>query len=278
MNNAVVRTVRCTASSFNHKSLSKLSSSSFQLRFVLSRKSHFCSFRHSFGCSDCFLRFPASHSYVSPLVNVIGLSQASKPPSPFRRQRDPEATEKPVSLPSHALIQRRVRATALSDCLQLSTKELRFQMYSSQFNAMKQGAYCDCQEIILINNSKKKLHWQLDLRDNVTLDDDIFRVLNSSLGPFIGSATSAGPEGEIEAKEMFSFKVNFTPRRPGTYRTRFPLYVNHNHHAPYTYIELSGELIMPSLIFEPRRLILPPVPLNIESIGTVRVRAKGFEK
>ena len=213
-----------------------------------------------------------------PLVNVIGLSQASKPPSPYRRQRDPETNEKPVTVSSHALIQRRVRATALSDCLQLSTKELRFQMYSSQFNAMKQGAYCDCQEIILINNSKKKLHWQLDLRDNVTLDDNIFRVLNSSLGPFIGLASSAGPEGDIDAKEMFSFKVNFTPRTPGTYRTRFPLYVNHNQQAPYTHIELTGELIMPSLIFEPRRLILPPVPLNIESIGTVRVRAKGFEK
>ncbi|CAF4364828.1 unnamed protein product, partial [Rotaria sordida] len=55
-------------------------------------------------------------------------------------------------------------------------------------------------------------------------------------------------------------------------------YINHHQQIPYTYIELTGELIMPSLIFETRRLILPPVPLDIESVGTVRVRTKGFEK
>ena len=143
---------------------------------------------------------------------------------------------------------------------------------------MKQGAYIDCQEVMLINNSKKKIHWQLDLRNNVTLEDDIFRVLHSSLVPFISSSTSAGPEGEVDPKEIFSFKVNFVPRTPGTYKTRFPLYINHNTQTPYTYIELTGELIVPSLLFEPRRLILPPVPLDIESMGTVRVRTKGFEK
>jgi hypothetical protein len=151
-------------------------------------------------------------------------------------------------------------------------------MYSTQFNAMKQGAYFDCQEIMLINNSKKSVHWQLDLRDNVTLENDIFRVFQSSLISFIGSSKSIGPEGEIESKEIFSFKINFVPIKPGIYKTRIPLYVNHNQQTPYTYIELTGELIMPSLTFEPRRLILPPVPLDIESVKTVRVRTKGFEK
>jgi hypothetical protein len=206
------------------------------------------------------------------------LSQASKPQSALRRQRELSANEQQALQPSHPPIQRRIRATALSDCLQLSTKELHFQMYSTQFNAMKQGAYIDCQEVMLINNSKKKIHWQLDLRNNVTLDDDIFRVLHSSLVPFISLSSSAGPEGEIDPKEIFSFKVNFVPRTPGTYKTRLPLYINHNTQAPYTYIEITGELIVPSLLFEPRRLILPPVPLDIESMGTVRVRTKGFEK
>lgn len=151
-------------------------------------------------------------------------------------------------------------------------------MYSTQFNAMKQGAYCDCKEIILINNSKKKIHWQLDLRNNPTFDDDVFHVLHSSLVPFISPVTSIGPEGEIDPKEMFSFKINFAPKRTGMYKTRIPFYVNQNQQSPYTYIDITGELIMPSLIFEPRRLILPPVPLDIDSIGTVRVRTKGFEK
>ncbi|CAF3347445.1 unnamed protein product [Rotaria sp. Silwood1] len=213
-----------------------------------------------------------------PLLNVEGLSQASKPSSAIRHHRELSASEQKALQPSHPPINRRIRATALSDCLQLSTKELHFQMYSTQYNAMKQGAYCDCQEIILINNSKKKIHWQLDLRDNVTLDDDIFRVLHSSLVPFISPSTTIGPEGEIESKENFSFKINFSPKRPGTYKTRIPFYVNHNQQVPYTCIELTGELIMPSLIFEPRRLILPPVPLDIESVGTVRLRTKGFEK
>jgi hypothetical protein len=209
---------------------------------------------------------------------VEGLSQASKPQSAPRPQRELSASEKQALQPSHPPVHRRIRATALSDCLQLSTKELRFQMYSTQFNAMKQGIYCDCQEIMLINNSKKKLHWQLDLRNNVTLDNDIFRVLHSELVPFITSPTCIGPEGEIESKEIFSFKINFVPVTPGTFKTRIPLYINHNEQTPYTYIELTGELIMPSLIFEPRRLILPPVPLDIESVKTVRVRTKGFEK
>ena len=213
-----------------------------------------------------------------PLLNVEGLSQASKPQSAPRRHRELSANEKQALQPSYAPIHRRIRATALSDCLQLSTKELHFQMYSTQFHAMQQGAYIDCQEIMLINNSKKKIQWQLDLRNNVTLDNDVYRILHSSLVPFISSSQSIGPEGEIESKEIFSFKVNFYPRAPGTYKTRIPLYINHNQQTPYTYIELTGEYIVPSLIFEPRRLILPPVPLDIESVGTVRVRTKGFEK
>ncbi|CAF2209937.1 unnamed protein product [Rotaria magnacalcarata] len=213
-----------------------------------------------------------------PLLNVEGLSQASKPESASHHHRELSASEQKALQPSHPPINRRIRATALSDCLQLSTKELHFQMYSTQYSAMKQGAYCDCKEIILINNSKKQIHWQLDLRDNVALDDDIFRVLHSSLVPFISPSTNIGPEGEIEPKQMFSFKINFAPKKPGIYKTRIPFYTNHNQETPYTYIELTGELIMPNLIFEPRRLILPPVPLDIDSIGTVRIRTKGFEK
>jgi hypothetical protein len=212
------------------------------------------------------------------LLNVQGLSQASKPLSDQRHPRNSSANEQKALLPSHPPINRRIRATALSDCLQLSTKDLHFQMYSTQFHAMKHGAYIDCQEVILINNSKKCIHWQLDLRDDVTLKDDVFRVLHSSLVPFISSSTGIGPEGDIEPKEMFSFKINFVPRSSGIYKTRLPLYVNHNQQTPYTYIELTGELAVPSLIFEPQRLILPPVPLNIDNIGIVRVQAKGFEK
>lgn len=213
-----------------------------------------------------------------PLTNVEGLSQASKPQSAPRRQRQLSEAELQALMPSRPPINRRIRATALSDCLQLSTKELQFQMYSTQYNAMQQGAYIDCQDIMLINNSKRKVHWQIDLRNNVTLENDIFRVFHSSMVPFIDSPTSIGPAGEIEPKEVFSFKINFVPSAPGTYKTRFPLYVNNNMETPYTYIELTGELIMPSLIFEPRRLILPPVPLDIESGGVVRIRTKGFEK
>ncbi|CAF4367377.1 unnamed protein product, partial [Rotaria sordida] len=100
---------------------------------------------------------------------------------------------------------------------------------------MRQGAYCNCQEIILINNN-----------------NDIFRVLHSSLAPFISPSTSIGPEDEIEPKEIFSFKINFIPKKPGIYKTRIPFYINHHQQIPYTYIELTGELIMLSLIFEPR--------------------------
>ncbi|UJR33894.1 hypothetical protein I4U23_021314 [Adineta vaga] len=213
-----------------------------------------------------------------PLVNVEGLSQASKPRSASHPQRELSATERQSLQPSHAPIRRRIHATALSDCLQLSTKDLHFQMYPTQFNAMKQDAYYDCKEIILINNSKKRIHWQLDLRNNVTLDNDIFRVLHSSLTAFVSSSSSIGPEGEIDPKEIFSFIINFVPIKPGTYKTRIPLYVNHNQQIPYTYIDLTGELLVPSLIFEPKRLILPPVPLDIECTGTVRIRPKGFEK
>ena len=213
-----------------------------------------------------------------PLINVEGLSQASKSQSVMNSPRELSASERQSLQPSRPPVYRRIQATALSDCLQLSTRELHFQMYSKQYNAMQQGAYGDCQEIMLINNSKKTLHWQLDLQHNVTLDNDIFRILHSSLVPFISSSTNIGPEGEIESKEIFSFKVNFVPTKPGTYKTSIPLYVNHNREVPYTYIELTGDLIMPNLIFEPKRLILPPVPLDIESVGTVRIRTKGFEK
>ncbi|CAF1078700.1 unnamed protein product [Rotaria sordida] len=133
---------------------------------------------------------------------------------------------------------------------------------------MKQGAYCDCQAINLINNSKKKLYWQLlDLRYNVTLDNDIFRVLHSSLPSSISSST-----------KIFSFKINFVPTKSGTYKTRILLYISHNNQTPYTYIELTGKLLMPNLIFSIRYLMFPPVPLDIESGGTVCVRTKGFEK
>jgi len=259
--------------------LSKLNLFLFLLRFVCL----FVSFDillsvYYFFIQIAFYDFLLPIRTCPPLLNVEGLSQASKPQSAIRHQRELSASEKKALQPSHPPIHRRIHATALSDCLQLSTKELHFQMYSTQFNAMKQGAYLDCQEVMLINNSKKKIHWQLDLRNNVTLDNDIFRILHSSLVPFIGTSSSIGPEGEIESKEIFAFKINFVPTKPGTYKTRIPLYVNNNQQTPYTYIDITAELIMPSLIFEPRRLILPPVPLDIESVKTVRIRSKGFEK
>ncbi|CAF3441504.1 unnamed protein product [Rotaria sp. Silwood1] len=67
-------------------------------------------------------------------------------------------------------------------------------------------------------STRKKLYWQLDLRYNITLDNDICRVLPSSLTSFISSSTSIGPDGEIELKESFSFKINFVPTKSGTYR------------------------------------------------------------
>ncbi|CAF1137797.1 unnamed protein product [Didymodactylos carnosus] len=214
-----------------------------------------------------------------PLVGVEGLSQSSKPSSSIRQERRIlSASEQQALQPSRPLIRRHVRATALSECLQVSTKELHFTLYGDQFQAMKQGGYCDCQEILLINNSKKKVSWLLDLRNNVTLDNDVFRILHSTLIPFISSPNTPGPEGELDRKEVFAFKVNFVPPVPGIYVTRIPLYINNNFDTPYTMINLYGEVVMPTLVFEPRRVILSPVPLDIESNACVRIKPKGFEK
>ena len=68
----------------------------------------------------------------------------------------------------------------------------------------------------------------------------------------------------------------FNPRYPGEYSHNLPIYLE-GLNKPYMNIILKGTAALPRLLFDRREVILPPVPLNIESKAIFRIINDGYE-
>jgi hypothetical protein len=71
---------------------------------------------------------------------------------------------------------------------------------------------------------------------------------------------------------FFSFKD-----KPGKYECKIPIIVNDNYEQPYYKIEVTGELLTPSITFEPNLLVFKPIPLGLPRSEKIVIRPIGYE-
>jgi len=107
----------------------------------------------------------------------------------------------------------------------------------------------------------KSLTWQID--PQFLGNDNIFTINPS--------------KGRIEPGQRQIIRVGFNPHVPGTYQKSVPFYIDNDTSKPYTELVLKGFGDFPNLLFERREVILPVVPLDIESRCTFRIINDGYE-
>ena len=78
-------------------------------------------------------------------------------------------------------------------------------------------------------------------------------------------------EGRLDLNSGSAIRVTFNPLESTEYRTQVPLYLDGDTNKPYLIIELKGEDTEPKIFFDNREIILPVVPLGIQSKATFLV-------
>ena len=81
----------------------------------------------------------------------------------------------------------------------------------------------------------------------------------------------------IDSNAPVILKIKFMPNNPQSYEYNLPVYLDSND-KPYTSIVVKGEGAYPRLLFDRREVIMPVVPLGIESFCTFRIYNEGYQK
>jgi len=84
-------------------------------------------------------------------------------------------------------------------------------------------------------------------------------------------------EGRLDPNSGGTIRVTFNPLEPIEYFEKVPLYLDDETEKPYLIIELRGEGTEPKIFFDRREVILPVVPLGIQSKTTFMVCHNGYE-
>lgn len=83
-------------------------------------------------------------------------------------------------------------------------------------------------------------------------------------------------EGDIDPQVPVTIKVSFKPQGNEKYQEELPLYIE-GETKPYTTIKLIGEGAYPKLLFDRREVIMPIVPLGIESKCSFKIENEGYQ-
>jgi hypothetical protein len=119
----------------------------------------------------------------------------------------------------------------------------------------------ECMYISLSNpDLRAPLNWHLDT-NNLDIDK-VFTIYPM--------------EGILDAKQSIRLKTSFKPMFAGSYEVKLPLYLE-SENKPYSEIILKGEGAIPRILFDRREIVLPIVPLGIESKCTFRIINDGYQ-
>lgn len=83
-------------------------------------------------------------------------------------------------------------------------------------------------------------------------------------------------QGTIDPQVPVTIKVSFKPQGNEKYTEELPLYIEEES-KPYTMIKLVGEGAYPKLLFDRREVIMPIVPLGIESKCSFKIENEGYQ-
>lgn len=84
-------------------------------------------------------------------------------------------------------------------------------------------------------------------------------------------------EGVVEPGCCTEITISFKPIIPGVWESKLPLFLNEDRINPTTEITLKGESANPRILFDRREVILPTVPLGVESKCIFRVINDGYQ-
>ena len=84
-------------------------------------------------------------------------------------------------------------------------------------------------------------------------------------------------EGVVPARTSIDITVEYRPTIPGVWNCQLPLYVDDERSAPKALISLRGESSFPRILFDRREIIMPTVPLGVESKVTFYVYNDGYQ-
>ncbi|CAD8117028.1 unnamed protein product [Paramecium sonneborni] len=121
------------------------------------------------------------------------------------------------------------------------------------------------EEIKLSNPDKRDVHWKIDAQS--LKSEKIF-----SIEP---------QEGVVPSGQQSKIRVKFNPYGPGQFNGIVQLYILSDPDIPptlpYVEIQLSGSGAYPRLLFDKKEIILPVVPLGIQSRCFFRIINDGYE-
>lgn len=72
-------------------------------------------------------------------------------------------------------------------------------------------------------------------------------------------------EGVVAAKSSIQIVIDFRPTIPGVWNCQLPLYIDDERSTPKSLITLKGESAFARIMFDRREVIMPVVPLGVES-------------
>ncbi|KAH7821511.1 putative flagellar associated protein [Monocercomonoides exilis] len=118
------------------------------------------------------------------------------------------------------------------------------------------------QSVILHNSDSQPLHWSVHLEDIEDIAAGTFQI-----SPVEGILLSGGDAECI---------ISFFPSEARTFNITIPFFLNDDI-KPYCSVQVTALGISPMLLFEPKEVILPPVPLGFTSKARVSIRNVGYE-
>lgn len=83
-------------------------------------------------------------------------------------------------------------------------------------------------------------------------------------------------EGSIPPNKSMDIEISFKPHIPGKWEYQLPLYLDRDRDNKKSEIILKGEAAYPKIMFDRRQIIMPVVPLGVESRCFFRIINEGF--
>lgn len=100
----------------------------------------------------------------------------------------------------------------------------------------------------------------------------------STAAPAKPTFTMTPDRGELEPGEACTVKVSFWPDCPGEFEADMPIFLDGNTERPYITVRLKGEGIYPKLSFDVGEVVMPPVPLGVESRARFVIINTGYDQ
>ena len=173
---------------------------------------------------------------------------------------------------SDVSLRRQVTATGLKPKLLMSTTNVDFEDRVVQRDPSRRMPYTS--ELTFTNDSQEGLAWEID--------DSSTRPVSTGVGGNITSTSIwfvSPKRGTLSPGEVVTLRVTFSPQEDVDYEAELPCYLQNQEDTsrPYLVLSLNGSGVYPRIVFDCQEILLPAVPLNVESRALFHVANDGYD-